>query len=164
MPFYFPTLDQHGGMEKKVYEVRSLLMAYAQFESYLTVIPASTRILGNSLFQEQCHHFISFVIEPSATSLLFSFVVSFVVFDVLGSLWTSFSVWFHSTVHVDGMVATLPPPTLSPSYSKANLGITHTESLFAGEAKANNIIAKHVYTRRFHDRSFLVHMNVLYLV
>ena len=32
---YFQTLDQHGGMEKKVYEVRSLLMAYAQFESYL---------------------------------------------------------------------------------------------------------------------------------
>ena len=86
MPFYFPTLDQHGGMEKKVYEVRSLLMAYAQFESYLTVIPASTRILGNSLFQEQCHHFISFVIEPSATSLLFSFVASFVVVDVLGIL------------------------------------------------------------------------------
>ena len=35
MPFYFSTLEQHGGMEKKVYEVRNLLMAYAQFESYL---------------------------------------------------------------------------------------------------------------------------------
>ena len=32
MPFYFPTLDQRGGMEKKVYEARSLFIAYAQFE------------------------------------------------------------------------------------------------------------------------------------
>ena len=46
----------------------------------------------NSLFQERCYHFIPFVIEPSATSLLFSYVASFVIFDVLGILWNSFSV------------------------------------------------------------------------
>ena len=94
MPFYCPTLDQHGGMEKTVYEVRSLLMAYAQFESYLQLSrQLQQAFVRNSLFiKEHCYHFNPFVFEPLATSLLFSFVVSFVVFDVLGSLWTSFSV------------------------------------------------------------------------
>ena len=40
----------------------------------------------NSLFKEHCYHFISFVIELSVRSLLFSFVASFVVLDVLGIL------------------------------------------------------------------------------
>ena len=56
MPFYFRTLDQHGGMEKKVYEVRSLLMAYAQFE----VVFTQHAFVRNSLFQEHCYHFILF--------------------------------------------------------------------------------------------------------
>ena len=73
-------------MEKTVYEVRSLLMAYAQFESYLQLSHLQHAFVRNSLFKEHCYHFIPFVIEPSATSLLFSFVASFVVFDVLGSL------------------------------------------------------------------------------
>ena len=38
----------------------------------------------NSLFKEHCYHFISFVIELSVRSLLFFFVASFVVLDVLG--------------------------------------------------------------------------------
>ena len=88
MPFNSPTFDHHGAMEKKVYEVRSLLMAYAQFE----VVFTQHAFVRNSLFQERCYHFIPFVIEPSATSLLFSYVASFVIFDVLGILWNSFSV------------------------------------------------------------------------
>ena len=93
MPFYFPTLDQLGGMEKTVYEVRSLLMAYAQFESYLQLSrQLQQAFVRNSLFIKEHYHFNPFVFEPLTTSLLFSFVVSFVVFDVLGSLWTSFSV------------------------------------------------------------------------
>ena len=87
--------------------------------------------------------------------------------SLFSTFWVVFGLVFQSDFTRQFMVMGwwrpfLPP--LSPSYSKANLGITHTESLFAGQAKANNIIAKHVYTRRFHDRSFLVHMNVLYLV
>ena len=35
-----PTFDQHGGMEKRVYEVRSLFMADLQFE-FLWVVFSS---------------------------------------------------------------------------------------------------------------------------
>ena len=81
MPFYFRTLDQHGGMEKKVYEVRILLMAYAQFEAHLlNTHLCETRCFKNSVIT------LFFVTEPSATSLLFSFATSFVVFDFLGIL------------------------------------------------------------------------------
>ena len=83
MPLYFPTLDEQGGIEKKVYEIKSLLMAYAQFQSYLQLSQLHHAFVRNSLFQEHCYQF---VIEPSATSLLFSFVASYVVFDVLGIL------------------------------------------------------------------------------
>ena len=86
MPFYFPTLDQHGGMEKKAYKVRSLLTAYAQFESYLLLPQLQHAFVGHSLFKEHCSQFIPFVIEPSSSPLLVSFVASFVVFDASGIL------------------------------------------------------------------------------
>ena len=81
MPFYFRTLDQHGGMEKKVYELRILLMAYAQFESYLLNTNSCETCRFKNIFIT-----LFFVIEPSARSFLFSFAASFFVFDFLGIL------------------------------------------------------------------------------